>query len=383
MTPAPEASGTTSGRRRPARTGRVVAVALVPVLGVPLVGVLSSGASADDPSDAPRAVSATAETEPVPHRGDAADDPAVWVDPRDPARSAVIATDKEGGLLVYDLSGEQLQYLPVGRVNNVDVRSDVGDGSGFRLDGERVSLVTTGNRSDDSIGVHVMDPQTRQLRDVSARRLEVGLSVYGSCMYRSAATGRTSVFVNSKSGQVEQWELFERDGQVDARRVRSFDVGTQTEGCVADDELGHLYIGEEERGIWKYGAEPEDGSARTLVAAVGPDGPLVADVEGLALAYGPDGTGHLIASSQGSSSYVVYRREGDNDHVSSFRIVRGDGVDSVRDTDGIDVTTADLGPAFPHGVLVAQDGRNDGGRNQNFKLVPLEDVLPALVSGRR
>ena len=65
---------------------------------------------------------------------------------------------------------------------------------------------------------------------------------------------------------VEQWELFDADsGQVDARRVRTFDVGTQTEGCTADDELGHLYIGEEDVGIWKYGAEPGTGAARTLV----------------------------------------------------------------------------------------------------------------------
>ena len=38
-------------------------------------------------------VSATVETEPVPHGGDAADDPAVWVNPDDPARSAIIGTD--------------------------------------------------------------------------------------------------------------------------------------------------------------------------------------------------------------------------------------------------------------------------------------------------
>ncbi len=34
-----------------------------------------------------------------------ADDPAIWVDPKDPTRSLVVATLKEGGLDVYDLSG--------------------------------------------------------------------------------------------------------------------------------------------------------------------------------------------------------------------------------------------------------------------------------------
>ena len=58
----------------------------------------------------------------VPHDGDAADDPAVWVNPDDPSKSVIVGTDKEGGLMVYDLAGRQLQYLPVGDMNNVDVR---------------------------------------------------------------------------------------------------------------------------------------------------------------------------------------------------------------------------------------------------------------------
>ena len=61
-------------------------------------------------------------------------------------------------------------------------------------------------------------------------------------------------------------------------------------------------------------------------------------------------------------------------YLGSFRIVDGTGIDGTSDTDGIDVTTANLGAAFPRGVFVAQDGSNTGGR-QNFKLVPLERIL--------
>jgi len=49
----------------------------------------------------------------------------------------------------------------------------------------------------------------------------------------------------------------------------------------------------------------------------------------------------------------------------------------VEQTDGIDVTSASLGPAFPHGLFVAQDGVNEGG-NQNFKLVPWEAIANAI-----
>jgi 3-phytase len=48
---------------------------------------------ADGPTSRP---AARVETEPVPSSGDAADDPAIWVHPGDPARSLVLGTDKKG-----------------------------------------------------------------------------------------------------------------------------------------------------------------------------------------------------------------------------------------------------------------------------------------------
>jgi 3-phytase len=312
-------------------------------------------------------VMATVETDPVPNGGDAADDPAIWVNPNDPAQSVIIGTDKRGGLAVYDLSGKQIQYLPDGQMDNVDLRD------GFKLGGQTVAIITASNRKDNSIAVYKIDPQTRTLENVAARKVKHGLTVYGMCMYRSAKTGKIYYFGTSKSGEVEQWELFESGGKVDAKMVRKFKLGSVVEGCVADDELGHLYVSEEAVGIWKFGAEPETGSDHTQVAKVG-DGHLFADVEGLAIAYGNDGVGYLIASSQGNHSYVVYRREGNNEFVKKFRIGNGEGVDGCEETDGIDVTTANLGPAFPQGVFVVQDGFNDKG-NQNFKLVPLQNIV--------
>jgi 3-phytase len=312
-------------------------------------------------------VMATVETDPVPNGGDAADDPAIWVNPSDPTQSVIIGTDKRGGLAVYDLSGKQIQYLPDGQMDNVDLRD------GFKLGGQTVAIVTASNRKDNSIAVYKIDPQTRTLENVAARKVKHDLTVYGMCMYRSAKTGKTYYFGTSKSGEVEQWELFESGGKVDAKMVRKFKLGSVVEGCVADDELGHLYVSEEAVGIWKFGAEPEAGSDHTQVAKVG-DGHLFADVEGLAIAYGKDGAGYLMVSSQGNHSYVVYRREGNNEFVKKFRIGNGGGVDGCEETDGIDVTTANLGPAFPHGVFVVQDGFNDKG-NQNFKLVPLQTIV--------
>jgi len=311
-------------------------------------------------------ITATVETDPVPHGGDAADDPAIWVNPNDPAKSTIIGTDKQGGLAVYDLSGKQIQFLPDGQMDNVDLRD------GFKLGGQTVTIVTASNRKDNSIAIYKINPQTRMLENAEARKVKHGLSVYGMCMYRSK-TGKIYYFGTSKSGDVEQWELFESGGKVDAKKVRNFKLNSTVEGCVADDELGHFYVAEEATGIWKFGAEPDAGSNKTQIAKVG-DGHLFADVEGLAIAYGKDGAGYLMVSSQGNHSYVVYRREGNNEFVKKFRIGNGEGVDGCEETDGIDVTTANLGPAFPNGVFVVQDGFNDKG-NQNFKLVPLQAIV--------
>jgi 3-phytase len=264
------------------------------------------------------------------------------------------------------MNGRLLQELPDGQLVNVDLRHD------FPLGGSPTAIVTAGDRSDHSIAVYAIDPSTRRLRNVAARRLKVDLElgVYGSCMYRSAVDGAYYVFITSKSGEVDQWRLVEtRQGTVDGVRVRRFDVGSQIEACVADDELGFLYVGEEDVAIWKYAAEPGGGDHRIAVDSTGPTGFLTPDVEGLSIFLGVGGTGYLIASAQGRDAFNVYRREGRNEYVATFAIEDGNGIDRVTKSDGVDVLNASLGPRFPDGVFVTQDHYNDGSR-QNFKLVP-------------
>jgi len=315
------------------------------------------------------AVAATVETPPVAHSGDSADDPAVWIHPTDPSLSTVIGTDKEGALEVYSLAGAILQRLTGMQPNNVDLRYN------FPLAGSSVALVTFGNVDSNSIGVYKVNAATRLLENVANGALPAGFSVYGSCMYRSSASSKYYLFITAKSGEVRQYELVgNAGGRVSATQVRTFDVGDQVEGCAADDELGYFYVGEEDFGIWKYSAEPTGGTARTLVDGVA-SGRLEADVEGLSIYYAVGGTGYLLASSQGASEFVIYRREGANPYVGTFEIVAGKGIDDVSGTDGIDVSNLALGGGFPMGVFVAQDGSNNG--NQNFKLVPWERIANA------
>jgi myo-inositol-hexaphosphate 3-phosphohydrolase len=317
------------------------------------------------------ATSPTVETVPVPSSGDAADDIAIWVHPTQASSSLVIGTDKRSGLVVHDLAGNRLQYLPDGRLNNVDVRG------GFLLSGREVTLVASGERDQDRLAIYAVDADARSLYPVAARDIALGIEVYGCCMYLSPWTGDTYFFCTSEDvGIVQQWRLFPAGAgtTVDAELVRTFDVGSQSEGCVADDENALLFVGEEGRGIWRYGAEPGAGSARTLVDGTS-GGHLVADVEGLALYHAPGGAGYLVASSQGNNSFVVYERRPPHEHRLTFRVAANSalGIDEVSETDGIDVTSMGLGPAFPSGLFVAQDGSNPGA-NQNFKLVPWPSI---------
>ncbi len=316
-------------------------------------------------------VTASVETENVQSSEDAADDPAIWVHPTDPSMSLLIGTDKTRGLAVYDLDGKQLQFLEDGELNNVDVRG------GFALGGTSVDIAVAGNRTDNSMAIYAIDPESRRLTNVGADSLPLGIEVYGSCLYKDLATGKLYAFFNAKDGTVEQWELVDNGaGRVAANRVRTFDVGSQVEGCVADDELGHFYIGEEEHAIWKYSAAPDGGDTRTMVDDVRPTGHIEPDVEGLTIYQSGPGTGYLIASSQGSNEFLVYRREGDNAFLFAFSIGASETIDEVSGTDGIDVVSANLGGAFTKGLFVAQDDEDDAG-TQNFKLVPWSAIAEA------
>ena len=323
------------------------------------------------------AVTPTVETRPVPSVGDAADDPAIWADARDPARSVVIATDKRSGLAVYDMRGEELQFLEVGRQNNVDLRE------GFPLGGEEIVLVTASDRTRGAISIFRFDPATRTLHDIEDGLQETGFDdPYGQCMYRSASTGKVYTFINAKDGSYRQWEMIDAgNGRVGTELVREFSVPSQPEGCVADDERGELWVGEENAALWLIGAEPDAGTEPELVERIEDNPALADDIEGVALYDLGDGRGYVVASSQGNNSYAVYRREGEREYLGSFVIVADPalGIDGVSETDGVEVTSRSLGPGFEHGALVAQDGVNVmPAGNQNYKYVPWKSIADAL-----
>ncbi len=338
-------------------------------------------ASGSDPRaalDAPKVapVEPSAETDPVDSYGDAADDPAIWVHPTNPEKSLIIAAQKKRGIYVYGLDGKTRQVLPDGRMNNVDVRN------GFRLGGAVVPIVAATNRTDKTLALYRIDPAQGRLAPIADGKLPTGFAdPYGLCMYRSAKSGDVFVFANGAGdGAYKQWKLVAKGSKVGVELVREFTVGSQAEGCAADDEAGALYISEEDVGLWRYSAEPDGGSTRTQIDST-EKGNLEADVEGLSVYAGKGGTGYIVVSNQGANDYALYRREGKNEFVGHFAVVANDelGVDGASETDGLDVTSASLGADLPQGLLVVQDGRNITPRErQNFKLVPWDRVVAGM-----
>lgn len=316
-------------------------------------------------TDKVASVEVAAETAPVASADDAADDPAIWLNPDDPGQSLILGTDKKAGLYVYNLQGDVTAFLPAGKLNNVDLRQ------GVQIGDWRGDIAAASNRSDDSISLFTINNGEIAMAGGFSSILP---EPYGACM--GGAGDETLVFIAYKTGDVVAYRL---NGPASGEVAAQFKVPSQTEGCVFDDDAQTLYVGEEDYGIWK--AKYEDGAflAPSRVIEISPANGVAADIEGLTLYKTGAATGYLIASSQGNDSYAVFKREGDNAFVGRFKIVSSATVDGTGETDGIDAVSAPLGPDYPHGALVVQDGYNDPeGSAQNFKIVDWREIEKAM-----
>ena len=293
------------------------------------------------------------------------------------------------------------------RYNNVDLQY------GFKLGSQTVDIAVASDRNNDKLAIFQINPNPttagQYLQDITDSSIGTlfqaapfeapysasSRSAYGLALYRSPVTNDSYVFTNRReTGDVAQFKLIDKgNGKIGAERVRNFTVPTtadrdaQLEGMVVDQETGFLYIGQEDVGIWKYQAEPNGSNTGKLIDRVKDLGGtrLEEDVEGLSIYYGKNGTGYLLASSQGNNTFAAYTREGNNDYVGQFAIGNNGGIDSVQESDGADVVNVPVGPNFPNGLFVTQDGSNLPGKvdadgeniSSNFKFVPWENIANA------
>jgi myo-inositol-hexaphosphate 3-phosphohydrolase/PKD repeat protein len=356
---------------RTRRTSGLLAWLLLVVLTTILTSPPSSAV------ETPVLVSSDRETAAGSHSGDSIDDPAVWVSPTSPASSLVIGNDKQGSLETYDLNGAPVQTVIAGPTwGNVDVRQGLTIGS---FTGDLVAGVSSGVR------FYKVNPSTRMLSAVNDSTLATGLGE-GLCLYQSPTSHKVYGISITIQGHLTEYEIrdSDNDGLLETSTVRSFDIGSEAEGCVADDDTGALYVSQEDVALWRYDAEPTGGSTRESVDVLtGAGGHLANDIEGVTLVDQANGGGYIIASSQNvadpnASYFNVYKRGAGNDFVNTFRVANGTSSDDCDRTDGVTAVTANLGPAFPNGIFVCQDNNNDlpgTSGNQDLKMVKLENVV--------
>ncbi|MDG9670508.1 phytase [Hahella sp. CR1] len=382
-----------------------------------------------------------------------ADDPAIWAHPEDPAKSLVIATLKEGGLVVFNMQGQTLQHIDVplppsagdvpGRFNNVDLVY------GLKSHKHENDFAVVIDRGADKLRFYRINPDYNgediaPLTDVTSpdapwifsddqdevneQRTGYGLAVskrkkhkdgYAVISQRKDSDLAIAEFKVTKEGlmtyEVDDLtdlpDEFELSDDVEWTPCQDDDdQDPQVEGMVIDERNQVLYAAQEQVGVWRIPMDdPDEAELVDVVASYGvpytrewdeqeeeyvctllwDQDPghggqhLKADVEGLTIYYGPGKSGYLLASSQGDDRYVVYDRQGSNAYVGEFAIVDGPYTDGTQETDGGAVINVNMGPDFPYGLLVVQDGDNtpdeldDEGKkrdNTNFKFVPWQDV---------
>ncbi|MGK4596056.1 phytase [Amycolatopsis sp. w19] len=328
-----------------------------------------------------------------------ADDPAIWVHPKNPSASVVLGTLKEGGLAAFDLKARQLQHLAVpegGRFNNVDVVGDLAVVSDRGRDRVRVYRIDpAGAAAGSRVLRDVTDPSAPPVFSASESEVDEQRTAYGLTAGRDPRTGARWVAVTRRhETRVALLRLVDKaDGTVGTAPIGTIDLPSefrlpngktwspcgepderpQLEGSILDAGNRVLYTAQEDVGIWRipvhgagfgrpelidkvrsFGVPQRFDEATEECVTDGPDPGfggkwLTADAEGLALA-----DGKLLASSQGDSRFVVYDRDGTPRR--DFRIVAGRATDSVEHSDGAAITTRPLGPLFPHGLLVVHDG---------------------------
>ena len=383
-------------------------------------------------------VQATLETEPFFDNDldDAdADDPAIWVHSQDRAKSIVVGTLKNGGLAVFDLHGTTIQRIDYenedARQNNVDLLYDV------ELGGATRDLAVVTERGLDHLRVFEIDPAGSDALDPLTEVTvpdpphvfegDTDIAAYGLAAWKGR-DGHAYVAISQRhrtklvlvrlvagSGNSVGFEQVDSLVLPSSFRLPHGESWTpcaeeegeepQVEGMVADARRGFLFAAQEDVGIWRI---PVGGSAfaaprlidrvrefgqeytrefdeeeEEFVCEIDESSPsagsdyLAADAEGLTIYPLPGaGRGYLLASSQGSSTFVVY-------DLASLRKLRtftiGDGVtDGVDNCDGAMVVGLPLGP-FTQGLLVTHDGDEEPGDDAtNFKFTRWDGVADAL-----
>ncbi|WP_316800531.1 phytase [Pedobacter frigidisoli] len=303
------------------------------------------------------------------------DDPAIWVNPSDPAKSLVIGTDKDanGGLYVFDLKGKIIATKTVRglkRPDNVDIAY------GINLGGKKTDIAITTERYTHKLRIYSLpDMKPVDNGGIPVFEGETGVEyrdLMGISMYTNPQ-GKIYAIVGRKTGPKEgsylwQYELTDNGkGAVRANLVRKFGKYSgkkEIEAIAVDNELGYVYYCDEQFGVRKYYADPAKGNEELALFG---EGDFAVDNEGIAIYKTAGNKGYVLVSDQGAKQLKVYGRTGDKHPlIATIKY-------SANQTDGIDVVSVPLNSDFKHGLLVAMSD------DKTFHFYRWEDIAGKIL----
>lgn len=297
------------------------------------------------------------------------DDPAIWINKKDPSKSIVFGTDKEtnGAIYAFDLEGKIIKdktIKNIKRPNNIDLEY------GFSLnDSTKVDFIVFTEREKQQIrffSVPDMKPIDNGgflvFADEESAQFRFPMGV---AIYKSMKTNDYYVIVGRKEGPKEgylnQYKLTVRNSIVKPTLVRKFGKFSgkkEIEAIAVDSEKGFIYYSDEMHGIRKYYAEPSKGNKE--IACFGSD-KFKRDIEGIAIAKTNQENGIIIVSDQQQGTFNLFDRN-TNTFIKTVNL-------STFQTDGCEVVTTALNDVFSSGLFVAM---ND---DKNFYFYDLKKVI--------
>lgn len=289
------------------------------------------------------------------------DDPAIYFNRKNPAKSLIIGTDKggktgQGGIYVFDIFGKnmvQKNLLGINRPNNIDVAYGlIGNGK------SKIDIAVCTERNTNKIRViKLPDMQLVDAGGIEVFEGEIQRSPMGVALFTDEKTQQIYAIVSRKDGPLQgylfQYLLYADDsGIVRGKLVRKFGQYSglkEIESIAVDNELGFVYYSDETVGVRKYYAHPDStGKELALFARTG----FTEDHEGISIYKTSAKKGYILVSDQQANQFHVFRREGepaDKHKHELIKIIKT----QTNESDGSEIISYKLNKRFKNGLFVA------------------------------
>ncbi len=268
----------------------------------------------------------------------------------------LLAAEGEGGLNTYAMTGERLQAYPQVTAGMVEV---LRDGQAEPV----AALVYEADRSE--LSPWRVSDEDGSLEALPAVPIPVHDELTGLCSYRSSLSGGWYVFGTTDEGLLHHWELYHSGDRWQGRLLRTIPAGKGAGFCAVDAADAQVYVGDEELGIWRFGAEPEADTTRELIDLVAPRGQLGEEIKGVDIYTVRPGLGYLVVADAGEGFLSVYTLP-DGEYAGAV------DVDGLSEAEGVAV----LATAGGGWLAVADEDQSDGA--SEFKLLPWAETASAL-----